>query len=149
LKASAKLLSLFFCLSILFLACRSEASTQAVSSPGKPEVLNENWQFVASDENGGRYFYNSKALERGKDNHVKLWVRAIYSEKNPKYTQAEFQWEMDCTKKSMRGLSAKASKKDGTAEIITESSDWSPIPAESVAETMHDTVCKKKEMKNP
>ncbi len=73
----------------------------------------------------------------------------MYSEKNPKYSEAKFQWEINCTKKKMRGLKANAKKKDGTSAIITESSDWSVIPSESTAETLYEKVCRKKDKKTP
>ncbi len=43
----------------------------------------------------------------------------------------------------MRGITAYATKKDGTKEVIKQQSDWSDIPAESTAETLYGIVCKK------
>jgi uncharacterized protein YwgA len=68
-------------------------------------------------------------------------VKALYTEKNKKYKEGQFQWEIDCAKKMMRGLAATVKKKDGTSEAITQSSDWSTIPAESTAETLYETMC--------
>jgi hypothetical protein len=146
LKAAAKLCSLFFCLSLVALFCQSEASTPVeASSRIKKVASQEKWEPYALDEDGTGYFYNADTIQHLKGNRVKVWVRAIYSEKNPKYSQAEFQWEVDCAKKSMRGLAANAKKKDGTSENITETSGWSNIPADSTAETLHEIMCKKKE----
>ncbi len=86
-------------------------------------------------------------MERLQGNLVRVWVKAIYSEKNPKYTEGQFQWEINCAKKTMRGLAATTKKKDGTSTTITQSSDWSSIPAESTAETLFDNVCTKKDKK--
>ena len=137
-KAAVKLLSLFFCLSLVLLTYQSGAST-----PAKQEASKETWEYYASDEEGTAYSYNPDTLTLGKGNLVKVWVRAVYLEKNPKYSQADLQWEIDCIKKSMRGLTARAKKKDGTQENIKKSSEWSAIPADSTAETLYETVCKK------
>jgi surface-adhesin protein E len=150
LKTAVKLLSLFFYLSIVFLSYQAEASTPAeASSPATKKALKENWKYYTSDEDGAGFYYNPETVQHGLENHVKVWVRAIYPEKNLKYTNAEFQWEIDCTKKSLRGLSASARKKDGVIETTTEPSNWSPIPSESTAETLYETVCKKKERTTP
>ncbi len=129
---------------MVFLSYQSGAS-----SPGKEEVIKERWEHYATDEDDTGYFFNSDTLQHLKGGLVRVWVRAIYSEKNPKYREAKFQWEIDCTKKKMRGLTANAKKKDGTAAIITESSDWSVIPSESTAETLYEKVCGKKNKKTP
>ena len=145
-KAAAKLLTLFYCLSIVFLFHQADASTPGdASSRVKQETSKDRWEPYASDEEGAGYFYNAGTIQHLKGNRIRVRVRAIYSENNPKYSQAEFQWEIDCTKKSMRGLTANAKKKDGTSESISESSDWSHIPAESTAETLYEVVCGKKD----
>lgn len=144
LRATVKLFSLCICLSLVFLSYQTEAST-----PAKQESSTEKWEHYASDEEGAEYFYNPGTLTHVKGNLVKVWVRAIYSEKNQKYSQAELQWEINCTKKSMRGLTAKAKKKDGTQDLVNKSSDWSAIPSESTAETLYEAVCKKKGKKTP
>ena len=145
-KAATKLCSLFFCVSLVALFCLSEASTPVeASSRITKETAKDKWEPYASDEEGAGYFYNAGTIQRLKDNRVKVWVRVIYSGKNPKYSQAEFQWEVDCTNKSMRGLTANAKKKDGTSENITEASGWSSIPTESTAETLYEIVCRKKD----
>jgi surface-adhesin protein E len=150
LKAAAKLLSLFFCLSIILLAHRSGASTQdKASSSVKQEASKEKWEYYASDEDGTDYSYDPHTLKHMKGNRIEVWVRAVYSEQNPKYSQAELQWEIDCSKKSMRGLTVNAKKKDGTQENIKKSSDWSAIPSESTAETLYEKVCRKKDKKTP
>lgn len=143
-KTAAKLLTVFFCLSLVFLAYQSRAS-----SPDKQEVVKERWEHYATDEDDTGYFFSSDTIRHLKDKLVRVWVRAFYSEKNPKYLEAKFQWEIDCTKKKMRGLKANAKKKDGTAAIIAESSDWSVIPPGSTAETLYEKVCGKKNTKAP
>ena len=145
-KAAAKLLTLFYCLSIVFLVHQAGASTSVdASSRIKQEASKDKWEPYELDEEGTAYFYNAGTIQHLKGNLVRVWVRAIYSEKNPNYSQAEFQWEINCAKKSMRGLTANAKKKDGTLESISESSDWSLIPAESTAETLYEIVCGKKD----
>jgi surface-adhesin protein E len=144
LRAVVRLFSLFFCLSLVLLSFQAGAST-----PVKQEASREKWEYYASDEEGTDYSYNPDALTRMEGNHVKVEVRAVYSEKNPKYSRADLQWEIDCTKKSMRGLAAHAKKKDGTQDILKQSSDWSAIPADSTAETLYETVCRKKDKKTP
>ena len=151
-KTAAKPVMLFFCLSIVFLSYQSQASSPVqpeVSSPVKQEPSKEKWEYYASDEEDTGYFYSPDTLRRLKGNNVRVWVRAIYTEKNQKYSDAKFQWEIDCAKKRLRGISAKAKKRDGTSAVITGSSDWSPIPAESTAETLYETVCKKRDKKTP
>jgi hypothetical protein len=138
-KAAAKILTLLFCLSIMFLSYQSEAS----STPAKKNTAPEKWEYYASDEEGNGYFYDTDNVEHLKGNHVTVWVQTIYPESHPKYSTARFQWELNCSKKKMRGLQAYAKKKDGTSTTVTESSDWSVIPAESTAETLYEAVCKK------
>jgi hypothetical protein len=143
-------MSLLFCLSVVSFSYQSQASTpDKPSSPAKQDASKEKWEYYASDEEGTDYSYNPNTLKHMKGSLVKVWVRAVYSEKNPKYSQAQLQWEIDCAKKSMRGLTAQAKKKDGTRENIKTPSQWSAIPSESTAETLYDTVCKKKEKKKP
>ncbi len=151
-KIVSKLVMLLFCLSTILLAYQSQASSPVkpeVSSPVKQETSKEKWEYYASDEEDTGYFYRPDALQRLKGDHVRVWVRAFYSEKNQKYSDAKFHWEIDCAKKRLRGISATAKKRDGTSAVVTESSDWSPIPAESTAETLYETVCKKKDKKTP
>jgi len=144
LKIAAKLLTVLFCLSLVFLAYQSRAL-----SPGKEEVIKERWEHYATDEDEADYFFNPDTIQHLKGGFVSVWVRAIYSEKNPKYSEAKFLWEINCTKKKMRGLKANAKKKDGTSANITESSDWSVIPSGSTAETLYEKVCGKKSKKTP
>jgi len=143
-KTAAKLLTAFFCLSFVFLAYQSGAS-----SPDKQEATKERWEHYASDEDDTGYFYNTDTIRHLKGKLVRVWVRAFYSEKNLKYSEAKFQWEIDCTKKKMRGLKANAKKKDGTAAVIAEASDWSVIPSESTAEILYEKVCGQKNKKTP
>jgi S-adenosylmethionine hydrolase len=112
------------------------------SPPAKHDATSEKWEYYASDEENTEYSYNAGTVERH-GNTVKVWVQAKYSEKNLKYSDGRFQWEIDCQKKQMRGLQAYAKKKDGTSAVVTESSDWAIIPSESTAETLYEKVCKK------
>jgi hypothetical protein len=118
-------------------------------SPFKQESTLDKWEFYENDEDGTSYLYNASTVQNLKGGLLRVWVQAIYSEKNPKaaYRDARFLWEIDCSKKRMRGLTAYVTKKEGTKETITDPSDWSPIPAESTAETLHGIVCKKKDKK--
>jgi hypothetical protein len=120
----------------------------AASMPATQEVRQDTWVYYATDEEGAAYAYNPTTLERMQGNLVRVWVKALYSEKNPKYSEGQFQWEINCAKKKMRGLSATAKKKDGTSAAITESSDWSSIPAESTAETLFEITCNNKDNKD-
>lgn len=101
----------------------------------------EKWEFYARDEDEANFLYNTTNVQHLKGNIVRVWVKAFYAEKHPKYTMAKFQWEVDCTKKALRGITASAVKKDNTVESISEPSDWSPIPAESTAETLYEKIC--------
>jgi hypothetical protein len=145
-KAVAKKSALFIFVFILFLAAHAGAS-----SPAKPDESLDKWEFYDNDEDGTSYLYNASTVERLKGGLVLVWVQAIYTDKNPKYRDGRFLWELDCAKKRMRGRSAHVKKKDGTSETISESSDWSPIPPESTAETLHAAVCanKKKSKQSP
>jgi hypothetical protein len=117
--------------------------------PAKQEASKETWEYYASDEEGTDYSYDPSTIKRLKDGRIRVWVHALYLEKHPKYSEGKSEWEIDCTKKTMRGLTANAKKKDGTTTSIPESSDWSAIPAESTAETLYEAVCKKKDAKTP
>jgi hypothetical protein len=142
-KAAAKLFMIFFCLSIMVFFSQSQASP-----PAKIDATPEKWQYYASDEDETDYSYNAADIKRMQGNIVRVWVQAKYSEKNLKYSEGRFQWEIDCSAKTMRGIQAYAKKKDGTSAIVTESSDWSIIPSESTAETLYEKVCKKPAKKN-
>lgn len=117
------------------------------SSPFKPDPSLDKWEFYDTDEDGTSYLYNASTVEHQKGGLVLVWVQAVYTDKNPKFREGRFLWEIDCSKKRMRGRTAYVTKKDGVKETITQSSDWSPIPAESTAETLHGLVCKKTEKK--
>jgi hypothetical protein len=137
-KAAATLL-VVFCLSIMVLSNQSQASPP----PAKPDASFDKWEFYATDEENINYAYNASGIEQLKGNVVRVWVQAIYPPSHLKYIGGRFQWEINCSKKKMRGIQAHMKKKDGTSLDITESSDWSPIPAESTAETLYESVCKK------
>jgi hypothetical protein len=145
-KAAAKLLTLLFCLSIMLITYQSEASSPPANQ-AKQDTLPEKWEYYAADEEDTNYFYDAGNIDHLKNNYVRVWVQALYSEKNLKYTFGRFQWELDCSKKKMRGLQANVKKKDGTFTTVTESSDWSAIPSESTGETLYNTVCKKTDKK--
>jgi hypothetical protein len=113
------------------------------SPPARLDATPEKWQYYASDEEETDYSYNAAAVERMQGSVIRVWVQAKYSEKNPKYSEGRFQWEIDCSAKTMRGIQAYAKKKDGTSAIVTESSDWAIIPSESTAETLYEKVCKR------
>jgi hypothetical protein len=76
-------------------------------------------------------------------------VQAFYSEKNAKYNKGRFQWDIDCAKKRLQGVTAEVLKKDGTSVKISKSSEWSPIPAGSTAESLYEKVCPQKDGKKP
>jgi hypothetical protein len=137
---SAVMKSLVFCyvFSIILVVHPAAAST---TTPAAQQVQQDAWIYYATDEDDTAYAYNPTNMERLNDNLVKVWVKALYSEKNQKYTEGQFQWEINCAKKTMRGLSATAKKKDGTSATITQSSDWSKIPAESTAENLFEITC--------
>ena len=138
-----KSLVILYCLSIVLAVHPAAAST----TPATQEVQQDAWIYYATDEDDTAYAFNPTNVERLQGNLVKVWVKALYTEKNKKYTEGQFQWEIDCTKKTMRGLAATVKKKDGTSEAITKISDWSSIPAESTAETLFENVCNSKDKK--
>lgn len=133
---SAALFSMF----VVLVFCYAAFS----STPAKQEAAQDQWEFYAADEDGNRYAYNAANVERLKNNRVKVWVQSVYAEKNPKYKAGRFQWEIDCSKKRIRGLQAYATKKDGSSITLTESSDWSDIPADSTAQKLQEMTCGKK-----
>lgn len=143
-KTAVNFITLFFLLSIVFVVKPAVGTT-----PPKQEATSaqESWLYYASDENDAAYAFNPTNIERLKDNHVKVWVKVLYPETNPKYKEGQFRWELNCAKKTMRGLTATATNKDGTATTIMQSSDWSPIPVESTAEILFERMCKKEEKK--
>jgi hypothetical protein len=139
-----KSLVILYCLSIVLAIHPVAASI----TPAKQEVRQDTWTYYATDEDLTAYAYNPSNMELLQDNHVRVWVKALYSEKNQKYTEGQFQWEINCSKKTMRGLAATMKKKDGTSATIRQSSDWSKIPAESTAETLFENMCKSKDKKD-
>jgi hypothetical protein len=132
-----KSLVILYCLSIVLAVHPAAAST----TQAKQEVQQDVWLHYATDEDGTDYSFNPAKVQRLQGNLVRVWVNAKYSEKNQKYTEGQFQWEINCSKKTMRGLAATAKKKDGTSATITQSSDWSNIPAESTAENLFEITC--------
>jgi hypothetical protein len=145
LKAGAKLATFLLCLSLIVLQHQSAVS----AVPAKPEASKEKLEYYATDEEGTEYFYDRGSVRRLKGNRVRVRVKAIYSEKNPAYSEVKAEWEIDCADRKLRGVSAKAKKKDGSLSTTTKLSDWSPIPSESTAETLLETVCPKKESRTP
>jgi hypothetical protein len=133
-----KSLVILYC---LFIVLAVHPATASTTPPATQEVMQGAWVPYATDEDGAAYAFNPSNVERLQGNLVRVWVKALYTEKNKKYKEGQFQWEIDCAKKMMRGLAATVKKKDGTSEAISQSSDWSTIPAESTAETLYETMC--------
>jgi hypothetical protein len=131
-----------YCLSIVLAVHPAAAST-----PTTQEVRQDAWIYYATDDDGAAYAFNPTNVERLQGNLVRVWVKALYTEKNKKYTEGQFQWEIDCAKKTMRGLAATVNEEGWNVEAITKSSDWSSIPAESTAETLFETMCNSKDKK--
>lgn len=104
----------------------------------------DKWISYATDEDGSDFFYNAEKIQKLPGKIVKVWVKAVYSEKQTKFRgEGSLVWEVDCTRKSWRGISAKATKKDGTPFNIEKPSEWSVIPDGSTAEALYEVVCKK------
>jgi hypothetical protein len=143
-SAVMKSLVFLYCFSIILAVHPAAAST---TTPAAQEVQQEAWVYYATDEDDTAYAYNPTNIERLNDNLVRVWVKALYSDKNQKYTEGQFQWEINCSKKTMRGLAATVKKKDGKSEAISKSSDWSKIPAESTAENLLEITCNNKDKK--
>ena len=102
------------------------------------------WISYATDEDGTDFFYNLEKIQKLPGNIVKVGVKAVYSEKQSRFRgEGEFLWEVDCARKSLRGISASATKKDGTPFNISKPSEWSDIPEGSTAESLYEVVCKK------
>jgi len=138
-----KSLVILYCLSIVLAVHPAAAST----TPASKEVRQDAWVYYATDDDGAEYAFNPTNVERLQGNLVRVWVKALYTEKNKKYSEGQFQWEIDCAKKTIRGLAATVKKRDGTSEAITQASDWSPIPAGSTAETLFEAMCGKDKKK--
>jgi len=117
----------------------------AFSSPQKAD--GKKWISYAIDEEGIEYFYSPKSVLTMPFNVVRVLVKTVYSEKQSKYREAELLWEIDCSKKSLRGISAKAILKNGKPVDLTKPSSWSDIPAGSTAESLHEIVCTKDKKK--
>jgi hypothetical protein len=135
-----KILKILVCLSLIVPWVIAGPET-AFSSLQK--AVDEKWISYATDEDGIEYFYSPKRIQNLPGNLVRVWVKAVYPEKQSKFQRAELLWEIDCTKKSLRGISAKTTKKDGTPANLTKPSMWSDIPAGSTAESLCEAVCKK------
>lgn len=138
-----KSLIFLYSLTLVFTVHPATASTPAAQDTQKN--MQGTWIYYATDEDGADYALNPAKVERLQGNLVRVWVKAVYPEKNPKYTEGQFQWEIDCAKKTIRGITATTIKKDGTSATISEASDWSSIPDESTAETLYEITCNKKD----
>jgi len=138
-KPAVKLVLFLFCLTMVVLSSQSHAATP----PAKQNVTQEDWQYYAADEDGANYLYDKGNVERLKGNMVRVWVQALYPASNQKYSEARFQWELNCSTKKIRGIQAYAKNRDGSKTTVTESSEWSAIPKGSTAETLYGAVCKK------
>ena len=108
------------------------------------QKADDKWISYATDEDGTDFFFNLAKIQKLSGNIVKVWVKAVYSEKQSKFRgEAKFLWEVDCNRRSLRGISVNAIKKDGTPVNITKPSEWSDIPAGSTAESLYEVVCLK------
>jgi hypothetical protein len=108
------------------------------------QKADDKWISYATDEDGTDFFYSPKKIQKLPGNIVKVGVKAVYSEKQSKFRgEGELIWEVDCTRKSLRGISASATKKDGTPFNISKPSEWSVIPEGSTAESLYEVACKK------
>lgn len=131
-------------LSLIFSWIASGPGTAFSSSQKAGE---EKWISYATDEDNTEYFYNPKKIQNMPGNLVRVWVKAVYPEKKSKYREAELLWEIDCSKNILRGISAKATLRDGSPADLTKPSSWSAIPAGSTAESLHEVVCKRDKKK--
>lgn len=108
------------------------------------QKADDKWVSYATDEEGTDLFFDPGKIQMLPGNTVKVWVKAAYSDKHSKFRgEGKFVWEVDCVKKSWRGISANTTKKDGTPVNISEPSEWSGIPDGSTAESLYEIVCKK------
>ncbi|MBI4683749.1 MAG: hypothetical protein HY755_00940 [Nitrospirae bacterium] len=129
---------LFMLAALVFL---SSNSSLALKTPSE----NEKWDDYAVDEEGNAYFYNSKNVQHMTKNIVRVWIKKFYSQQKSKVEEAKLLWEIDCSKKTMRGIQAHMKNRDKTSDTIKKPSEWSSIPSESTAETLYEIVCKKGE----
>ncbi|MFZ5998380.1 MAG: surface-adhesin E family protein [Nitrospirota bacterium] len=111
----------------------------AVSS--KPADTKHVWKSFGSDEEGNSYSYDPGTVQRTADKTIKVWVKAEYSEKKSGLEEAQLLWEIDCSKKKFRGITAYTKKKDGTSSTLDKPSEWSDVPAGSMMESLHELVC--------
>lgn len=124
---------------MLFFVANTETALSSVEKSNK-------WVSYAIDEDDTEFFYDPNKLQKLPGNIVKIWVKAVYSEKQPKFRgEAKFLWEVNCIRKSLRGISANATKKDGAPVNTTKPSEWSDIPEGSTAESLYEIICKKPE----
>ena len=137
---TVKSLRFLYCLSVvLYIVLAVNPAT--ASTPAKQEVQSDTWFYYATDDEGTSYSLNPANVERLEGNLIKVWVRAVYPEKNPKYKEGLTQWELNCAKKTMRGITSSIKKKDGTSAAITAPSDWSDIPNDSTADSLFEVTC--------
>jgi hypothetical protein len=142
-KSTVKYVMFLYWMSIVLAVHPATAST----TPAAQEVQKDEWLYYATDEDGTEYAVNPAKVEHLQGNIIRVWVNAMYSKDNQKYTEGKFQWEINCSKKTMRGISATVKKKDGSLATITQSSDWSNIPAGSTAENLFEITCNSKDKK--
>lgn len=134
-------------MAVLALTAALVLAGTGVSWSSAKKTEDERWISYATDEDGIDYFYNAKKIQHMPGNIVRVWVKAVYPEKQTKYREAELLWEIDCSRNAMRGISVKATLKNGKPVDLTKPSSWSDIPAASTAESLYEVVCKKPKTK--
>jgi hypothetical protein len=109
------------------------------------------WTHLGTSE-GGAEIYVDRATFRKSGNTVSLWMMEDY--KSPRtfsgktFLSARLQHDYDCKDRKRRTLQSSlysANKGNGTVVLSsTKASDWRPIAAASVAETLWKMACGKK-----
>ncbi len=75
-----KRIAVLFCFFFVVVVLSQEAIASTQSKPELP--ADEKWEFYDFDEEGTHYSYNPKTIKRLSNNIVRVWVKALYTEKN-------------------------------------------------------------------
>lgn len=123
---------------------------------------NAGWTYYG-ESIGGMYFFNSKNLSFPSKNIIRVWEKAIYTEKGKKQNLQEMKnkglsakgyenyghrkslKEINCSTKMIRPLSFVDYSKDGNALEsfdFSNFSEWSNIVPDSIGEALYKEVCK-------
>ena len=119
-------------------------------STATPEAAAE-WSHLGTSE-GGAEIYVDRATFRKSGNTVSLWMMEDYKSartfSGKTFLSARLQHEYDCKDRTRRTLQSSlySANKGAGSTVLTSSkaSDWRPVSAATVAETLWNMACAKK-----